>query len=120
MDPEIQFTQAEIDYIRSQPLGRIGTASPNGRPDVAAIGYDFDGSYFYISGRRNEATLKYKFTKRNPRASLVIDDLATRSPWRPRGIKIFGTVDFVTRAGYAGEKEYMRITPARKRSWGLE
>ena len=114
------FTQAEIEYINTQPLGRIGTASPKGRPDVAAIAYDFDGEYFYISGRVNERTRKYRNTKKNPRASLVIDDLASTRPWRPRGLKVFGTIDFVQRKGYVGEKEYLRLKPTRKTAWGLE
>lgn len=115
----MEFTQPELDYIESQPLARIGTASPKGKPDVAAVGFDFDGEYFYVSGRRNEITLKYLNTQKNPRASLVIDDLASTSPWRPRGLKIFGDVDFVQRNGYAGQKEYLRIKPTRKSSWGL-
>jgi pyridoxamine 5'-phosphate oxidase family protein len=115
----MEFTSAELDYIRTQPLARIGTASPKGKPDVAAVAFDFDGEYFYVSGRRNEITLKYLNTQKNPRASLVIDDLASTRPWRPRGIKIFGEVDFVQRKGYVGEKEYLRIRPTRKRSWGL-
>lgn len=114
------FTQAELDYIRSQPLARIGTASLSGKPDVAAVGFDFDGDYFYVSGLRNQRTRKYLNAKKNPRASLVIDDLASTRPWRPRGIKIDGDVDFVVRKGYAGEKEYLRIKPVRKHSWGME
>ncbi len=116
----MKFSQAEIAYIHSQPLARIGTASPSSRPDVAAVGFDFDGEYFYISGRHNEITLKYKNSLENPVASLVIDDLASTNPWRPRGIKIFGHVDIVQHQGYAGTKEYLRIQPRRKRSWGLE
>lgn len=114
------FTPSELDYIRNQPLARIGTASPSGRPDVAAVAFDFDGEYFYVSGRRNEITRKYKNTQMNPRASLVIDDLASTRPWQPRGLKVFGSVDFVKRDGYAGKKEYLRIKPSRKHSWGLE
>ena len=114
------FKPAEIDFIQSQRLLRIGTASPEGRPDVAPVGFDFDGEYFYVSGRDNQQTLKYKYTKRNPVASLALDDLATVKPWRPRGIKIFGDVDFVVRAGYAGEKEYLRIKARSVHSWGLE
>ncbi|MCW5875299.1 MAG: PPOX class F420-dependent oxidoreductase [Anaerolineales bacterium] len=114
------FTQDEVAYIRSQKLARIGTASEDGRPDVAAVGFDFDGEYFYVSGYANQRTLKYRNTKANPFASLVIDDLASVRPWRPRGIKIHATVDFVHRNGYAGEKEYLRLKPQRKRSWGLE
>lgn len=116
----ISFSQAELDYIRSQPLARIGTASLFAKPDVAAVGFDFDGAYFYVSGLRNQRTRKYLNTKRNPRASVVIDDLASTRPWRPRGIKIDGEVDFVVRKGYAGEKEYLRINPTHKQSWGLE
>lgn len=116
----MDFTPAELEYIRSQPLARIGTASADGKPDVAAVAFDFDGEYFYVSGMRNERTRKYHNAKKNPRASLVIDDLASTRPWRPRGLKIDGTVDFVMRAGYAGEKEYLRIKPLSKRAWGLE
>jgi pyridoxamine 5'-phosphate oxidase family protein len=86
MDPEIQFTQAEIEFINSQPLARIGTASAKGRPDVAVVGFDFDGTYFYVSGRNNETTWKYKNTKGNPLASLVIDDLPSIKPWLTRGL----------------------------------
>ena len=114
------FSEAESKYIRSQRLLRIGTASPSGRPDVAPVVFDFDGEYFYVSGMRNKSTLKYKHTKKNPQASLVLDDLASVKPWRPRGLKVFGDVDFVVRSGYAGEKEYLRIKPQRVHSWGLE
>lgn len=114
------FTQTELEYIRSQKLARIGTASAEGRPDVAAVAFDFDGEYFYISGYVNQRTHKYRNTKANPRASLVIDDLASERPWRPRGIKLFASVDFVQRSGYVGEKEYLRLKPLRKHAWGLD
>lgn len=114
------FSQTELDYIRSQKLARIGTASAKSRPDVAAVAFDFDGDYFYISGYANQRTRKYHNTKANPQASLVIDDLASVRPWQPRGVKIFATVDFVHRTGYAGEKEYLRLTPVSKQAWGLE
>jgi pyridoxamine 5'-phosphate oxidase family protein len=87
---EVLFSQAEIDFINSQLLARIGTASPKGKPDVAVVGFDFDGTYFYISGRSNETTWKYKNAKANPRASLVIDDLPSVKPWRTRGRQDLG------------------------------
>jgi pyridoxamine 5'-phosphate oxidase family protein len=118
---DIKFTQAEIEFINSQRLLRIGTASEKGRPDVAVVEFDFDGEYFYVSGRDNEKTWKYKNTQRNPRASLVIDDLPSVKPWKTRGVKVFGSVDFVPYAGKSsGEREYLRIKPARKYSWGLD
>jgi pyridoxamine 5'-phosphate oxidase family protein len=117
---KVIFSPAELDYLRSQTLARIGTASRSGRPDVAVVGFDFDGEYFYISGRHNQHTRKYRNTLNNAVASLLIDDLASVKPWRPRGIKFFAQVDFVERQGYAGEKQYLRLRPTRKYSWGLE
>lgn len=114
------FTQNEIAYLNSQPLARIATASGGGQPDVAPVGFDFDGEFFYVSGRNNKRTLKYKNAQSNEQAALVVDDLATVKPWRPRGIKVHGRVDLVFRKGYAGEKEYLRLKPERKWSWGIE
>jgi len=114
------FTETETEYLKSQRLARIGTASKDGVPDVAPVGFDFDGRYFYISGMDLARTRKYRNVLKNPRVSLVVDDLKSVSPWHPRLIKVFGTADLVTRNGYAGEKEYIRIDPQRKMSFGLD
>lgn len=114
------FSWKEVEYIKSQPLARIGTASTDGVPDVAPVGFDFDAKYFYISGMQLTKTHKYKNVVKNPRVSLVIDDLKSIKPWRPRFVKIFGSADLVTRKGYAGQTTYIRITPQRKTSFGLD
>jgi len=114
------FSSKELEYVKSQRLARIGTASKDGTPDVAPVGFDFDGKYFYVGGRNITVTHKYKNVVKNPRVSLVIDDLKTTQPWQPRFVKIFGTADLVKRNGYAGEDTYIRITPQRKTSWGLD
>ena len=51
------FTEKEIEYIKSQRLARIATSSSvspsdiaNCQPDVAPVGFDFDGEYFYVGG----------------------------------------------------------------------
>ncbi len=116
----VKFTEGEVDYIRSQPLARIGTASKKGNPDVAAVGFDFDGEYFYISGRILEMTRKYRNILENPKVSFVIDDLATVRPWRPRGIKVRGVADIVDHNGYMGPGKYIRIKPTFKKGWGIE
>ena len=36
------FTDAELEYLGSQPLMRFATASPSGRPDVAPVGFSVD------------------------------------------------------------------------------
>jgi pyridoxamine 5'-phosphate oxidase family protein len=114
------FSETETKYLKSQRLARIGTASKDGVPDVAPVGFDFDGKYFYVGGIHLTTTHKYKNVLKNPQISLVIDDLKSVDPWHPRMIKIFGTADLVTRNGYLGENTYIRIEPQRKTTWGLD
>jgi pyridoxamine 5'-phosphate oxidase family protein len=115
------FTEKEVAYLNSQRLARIATVSGKGQPDVAPVGYTFDGEYFYISGRNNAKTYKYKNVQKNKQIALVVDDLESVQPWRPRGIKIHGSADLVERAqGYMGTGTYIRVKPERKWSWGVE
>ena len=37
------FTDAEVEYLRSQPLMRFATASTSGKPDVAPVVFECDG-----------------------------------------------------------------------------
>jgi pyridoxamine 5'-phosphate oxidase family protein len=115
------FTQAEIDYIRSQRLARLATVNANGQPDAVVVGFDFDDSAFYIGGRNQTNSRKYKNVKAGrEKVALVIDDLASVNPWRPRGIRIYGEAQLVTHDGYAGKGEYLRIVPDVSWSWGFE
>ncbi len=75
------FSDIETAYLKSQPLARIATASKEGlQPDVAPVGFDFDGTYFYVSGFDLAKTLKYKNVQSNPKVSLVVDDLVSVEP----------------------------------------
>jgi pyridoxamine 5'-phosphate oxidase family protein len=116
------FTDAEITYARSQPLGRLATVADDDQPDVVPVGFDFDGTYFYISGYGD--TLKTKRVLNvlagHEKVALVVDDLASTDPWTPRFLRVYGTADIVERDGYAGRKEYLRITPTVSWSWNLE
>ena len=114
------FSEKEVNYLKSQRLARVATVSKGLQPDVAPVGFDFDGTYFYIGGLNLAKSLKYKNALENPKVSLVIDDLESINPWKPRGIKIHGVAEIVTRKGYAGAGEYIRIKPEVKWSWGIE
>ncbi len=46
----VSFTKKEIEYLKSQRLARIATATKKGEPDIAPVGFDFDGEYFYVGG----------------------------------------------------------------------
>lgn len=115
------FSQPEIDYLKSQRLARIATVSSNSQPDVAPVGFEFDGEHFYIGGRVQTTTLKYKnVLNGNRKVALVIDDIEAGDEWRPRGLKIHGTAEIVERQGHIGFGHYLKVTPQKYWSWGIE
>lgn len=114
------FSEREVGYLRSQRLARIATVSAATQPDVAPVGFEFDGSDFYVGGLDITRTLKYKNVQGNPRVAFVVDDLETIDPWKPRGIKVHGRAAIVERDGRFGRKPYIRITPEAHWSWGIE
>ncbi len=112
------FSEQEIAYLKSQRLARISTVSLDSQPDVAPVGFGFDGQRFTVGGFDITRTLKYKNVKAgNVKVALVIDDLATVQPWVPRGIKLHGTAEIVEGAD---GKAVLMITPDRHWSWGIE
>ncbi len=115
------FSEKEIAYMKSQRLARFATVSTDSQPDVVPVGFEFDGTYFYIGGRNNETTRKYKnVAEGKTQVALVIDDLQSIDPWTPRGIRIYGTADIVERTGYVGRGAYLRVSPKRSWSWNVE
>jgi pyridoxamine 5'-phosphate oxidase family protein len=68
-----------------------------------------------IGGAELERTKKFRDVARSGRAAIVVDDLASTDPWRPRGIEVRG------RAEALGlPTPLIRIHPERIVSWGLE
>jgi pyridoxamine 5'-phosphate oxidase family protein len=123
------FSEKEVQYLKSQHLARISTVSPeNLQPDVSPVGFDFDGEYFYVGGLNLSKTRKYKNVLKNDKVALVIDDLETVNPWAPRGIRIYGTADIVSRQGGYMDRahpsspppSYIRIRPLQKWSWAVD
>lgn len=109
------FTEAELAYLAEQPLMRFATASPSGRPDVAPVIFDVDGDAIVTAGFDITHTVRYRNVLANPRATLVIDDLATVDPWSPRGIKVIGTAVVEEIDG----APRFRITPEVIISWAI-
>jgi pyridoxamine 5'-phosphate oxidase family protein len=114
------FTQAEADYLNAQRLARIATVSGDLQPDVVPVGFEFNGEYFYVGGRDMTNTRKFRNVRGGQtKVALVVDDLASVNPWRPRGVRIYGTAEIVDHQGYAVKGKYFRITPEKAWSWGL-
>ena len=128
------FSQKEIDYLKSQHLARIATAAAKSsskergsvQPDVVPVGFDFHSDYFYIGGMNLLKSTKYKNVLQNNKVAIVVDDLKSVDPWDPRGMKIYGTTDIVTRQGGYMDRtdhsnpQYIRISPKKKWSWEID
>jgi len=109
------FTEAEIAYLSSQRMARLATASPVGEPDVAAVTFGVDADTIVSGGFDITKTVRYGNLLANPRATIVIDDLASTNPWSPRGVKIRGAASI---EGEPGSLR-IRITPEVVWSWGI-
>jgi pyridoxamine 5'-phosphate oxidase family protein len=109
------FTNEEIAYLKSQRMARLATASPTGQPDVAAVTFGVDGDTIVSGGFDITKTVRYGNLLKNPRAVIVIDDLASVDPWSPRGVKVRGAAAIEEEA--RGLR--IRITPEVIWSWGI-
>jgi pyridoxamine 5'-phosphate oxidase family protein len=117
------FTEKEIEYLRSQRLARIATADSGGQPHVVPVGFrvSADGAAIEVGGRNFDQTKKYRDIRANSRVAIVIDDLASVTPWRPHGIEVRGTAAPQDGGGgpVPSEQHWARITPERIVSWGI-
>lgn len=115
------FSDQELAFLHSQPLTRIATVDQDGQPTVDVVGFQFEGGRFYIGGHQLETTRKYKnIVAGNRKVSLIVDDLQSIHPWRPRGIRIHGIAEVAQLQGHPGPGTYLAITPTVSWSWGIE
>jgi pyridoxamine 5'-phosphate oxidase family protein len=111
------FTADELTYLRERRLGRVATVGVDGTPHVVPVGWSLtpERDAIEIGGHDFERTKKFRDVRRSGRAAIVIDDLASTDPWRPRGIEIRGSAEAVE-----GPRPVIRIDPERVVSWGVD
>jgi pyridoxamine 5'-phosphate oxidase family protein len=112
-----RFNDQELAYLREGgKLGRIATVGADGTPHVTPVGWTIGPSEdaIEIGGRNLEQSKKYRDVARSGRAAIVIDDLASTDPWRPRGVEIRGRAEVV-----ADPSPRITIHADRVISWGL-
>jgi pyridoxamine 5'-phosphate oxidase family protein len=115
------FTDEELSYLKSQPLARLATVGPDGQPDVVPVGFEYDGTYFYVGGIDPANTRKVRNVRAGQeQVALVIDDLVSTNPWSPRFLRVYGTADVIDRDGQFGSSVYLRIKPTVSWSWHLD
>ena len=120
------FNPVEIKYLQSQRLGRIATVGADGRPHVVPVGFRYNPELdtVDIGGHDFARRKKYRDVQRNPHVAFVVDDIASITPWRVRGIEIRGEAEILETGGQSVipgfDAEMFRIRPTRVISWGLE
>ena len=110
------FTEAEAQYLAENIIGRVATCSPSGEPHIVPVLYRFDGSAILFGGANMTRTLEFRNMMGNNRVSFLVDDLASMSPLKARGVEVRGSAEPVA------EEEgvtTVRIIPLNIRSWGL-
>lgn len=98
------FTTSELEFLRSQRIGRFATVSPSGWPHVVPVMYSVDDNgalEFDVDG------VKLRNVTAEPRTAIVVDAMGPK-----RGLAIQGRVTLIG-------PERARLEPARKFSWGL-
>jgi pyridoxamine 5'-phosphate oxidase family protein len=111
------FTALELRYmIGGRQLGRIATVGADGTPHVVPVGWIYNAARdtIDVGGIELERSKKFRDIARTGRVAIVIDDLESTDPWRPRGIEIRGRGEAI-----ALPTPLIRIHPERIVSWGL-
>ncbi len=112
------FTSQELSYLHgARRLGRIATVGEDGTPHVVPVGWTHNSECdtIDVSGNDLATTKKFRDVERSGRAAIVIDDLASTNPFRPRAIEVRGRAEAITHP-----QAVIRVHPERIISWGLE
>jgi pyridoxamine 5'-phosphate oxidase family protein len=118
-----RFTQAEIEYLQSQRLGRLATVGADGDLHVVPVGYRYypDADTIDIGGYKFGATKKYRDALRHGRVAFVVDDVLP--PWTPRFVEVRGTVQALSEVDKSiepgSESDMLRVTPTYIVSYGV-
>src|SRR5919197_6539198 len=114
------FTPEEINYLKSQRIGRLATVGADGQPHVVPVGFRYnpDADVIEIGGRGGFAKRKkYRDVGQNPRVAFVVDDVPSVNPWTVRGLEIRGIAEVLeiggTVLGPGFDPQMFRIRPQR-------
>ena len=88
------FTEAELGVPDAAAASSGGSrrVGRDGTPHVVPVAWIYNAvrDAIDIGGHELELTKKFRDVARTGRVALVIDDLASTDPWRPRGIEVRG------------------------------
>jgi pyridoxamine 5'-phosphate oxidase family protein len=124
----VTFKPYEIDYLNAADLGRLATVQRNGTPQASPVGFTYNAELGTIDifGYNMSKSQKYRNVAVNPKVAFVVDDIASKTPWRVRCLEIRGSAQQATApqaTGAAGDEldtAIIRITPTRIISFGID
>src|SRR4029077_19618918 len=100
----MEFTPAELEFLRSQRIARLATVGPSGWPHVVPVMYALDESgafEFDVDG------VKLRNLTSEPRSAMTVDAMGPK-----RGVAVQGRAELIA-------PERARLNPVRKFSWGM-
>jgi len=125
----MSFKPHEIEYMKAADLARLATIQPDGTLQNSPVGFTFNERLgtIDIHGYRMSKSRKFRNLASNNTVALVIDDVASRNPWRVRCLEIRGTAEQVKAGAKRAEPNgdeiddaIIRITPRRIISFGID
>jgi pyridoxamine 5'-phosphate oxidase family protein len=123
------FKPHEIEFMKAADHARLATIQPDGTLQNNPVGFTFneDLGTIDIYGYRMSKSRKFRNLATNNTVALVIDDIASRDPWRVRCLEIRGTAEQAESAETHAEPNgdeidtaIIRITPRRIISFGID
>jgi pyridoxamine 5'-phosphate oxidase family protein len=121
-----ELTDSQINYLASQRLGRIATSGKDHKPHVVPTSFRYNAELqtIDVGGMHVATTKKYRDVEASGFAAIVVDDLLSVDPWRPRMLEIRGRAEAVASGGSNlgpgfGEA-FIRIYPEKVNSYGIE
>ena len=115
---ELEFLGGGRSFGGQDKLARIATVGKDGTPHVVPVGmwtHNTADDTIEVRGRDLEKTKKFRDVARSGRAAIIIDDLASIDPFRPRAVEVRGRAEVVTEP-----EPLIRIYPERIVSWGTD
>ena len=121
----MSLSDAELEFLSSQAVGRLATVQPDGTLQVNPVGFAFNAELgtFDIHGFRLSTSRKFRNVAVNGRAAFVVDDVPSLDPWRVRCLEVRGHAQAINSTGQTSEEvdgALIRVYPERVISFGIE
>ena len=116
------FSEAEIEYLQSQRIGRVATVNSDCEPHVVPLRFKYNPEEDTIDlvGSNLGTSKKYRDAQATGRIAFVVDDI---SDGKPRGIEIRGRAEVHPTGGETLMRNvgpaFIRLIPTRIATWGI-